>query len=436
MKNAVLSVAVMLAVAGCGGSGSDGGVGSTQAPAQCDNLSQKQFVWDVLNDSYLWADKMPATVNLASYNSPEDVLQQLRYQPSDRYSFIMSESDYNNFFEAGIAIGLGYSSVVNDAQDGYQVRYVYEGSPAWQLGLRRGDLITHLNDRPAEDIARALADGNQTWDDIIGPKNAGISVAIRWQTPAGENLNGTAVKAELVTNTVHGSQIIETAVGKVGYFAFTAFTEPAAAELERTFAELSAAGIDELVVDLRYNGGGRTSTANRLSSEIGQEHTRGQIFTHFEHNAAYRHQDSQVEFLAALSSLELSRVTVLTTEESCSASEMTINALRPFMEVVTIGGTTCGKPIGMYNHAFCGKVLLPIEFQVTNALRQGDYFDGLPATCAASDIPVQRWGSRDDALLSEALHYLDTGSCSQSARAARPAASPAVIDLNPLRHHF
>lgn len=441
-----LAISLAVVLSGCGGSGGDNppdGFGSVVAPRQCTVTEQKQFVWDLLNDSYLWADQMPASIDLDNYQSAEDLLEQLKYAPHDSYSYITSKEEYDGFFESGEYIGLGYSSQLNEAEDGYQIRYVYQGSPAYLAGLRRGDLILAINDRPATEIAIALENNTQTWDDILGTKTIGVEAKLQWMTPDGETLTKNIVKDRLSSNTVHAPQVIDAAAGKVGYFAFTAFTEPSKVELATVFNQFSETGVAELILDLRYNGGGRVSTANRLSTEIAGSWVTNEIFTQYRHNNKYNHLDSAIPFETALSPLNLSRLIVLTTDESCSASEMTINALRPFIEVVTIGGTTCGKPVGMYNHEFCDQVILPIEFQVANARNEGEYFDGLTADCAAEDDPRYRWGDHNDNMLNEALTYLDSGSCSDNSNkaskakpAARINAATGVVNGNPMRALF
>jgi carboxyl-terminal processing protease len=115
----------------------------------------------------------------------------------------------------------------------------------------------------------------------------------------------------------------------------------------------------------------------------------------------------------------LSRLVVIATRSSASASELVINGLRPFIPVVVIGDNTYGKPVGQYGIEFCDKVLAPVAFSLVNADGQGDYFNGIAPDCAAADDVEHDLGERDEASLAEALHYVRTGSCSVPSETAR-----------------
>jgi hypothetical protein len=114
----------------------------------------------------------------------------------------------------------------------------------------------------------------------------------------------------------------------------------------------------------------------------------------------------------------LSRLVVITTRGSASASEAVINGLRPFIPVTVVGDTTFGKPVGQYGYDFCDKTLYPVAFQVRNSRGEGDYFSGIPVDCAADDDLEHQIGDEGEASLAEALHFVRTGSCSATAATA------------------
>ena len=108
---------------------------------------------------------------------------------------------------------------------------------------------------------------------------------------------------------------------------------------------------------------------------------------------------------------------VITTRGSASASEAIINGLRPYMDVKVVGDTTYGKPVGQYGFDFCEKVLYPVAFLVTNARGEADYFDGIPADCAAADDVDHALADPREASLAEALYVVRNGRCSGTAAA-------------------
>jgi hypothetical protein len=167
-----------------------------------------------------------------------------------------------------------------------------------------------------------------------------------------------------------------------------------------------------------------------LGSLIGGALTAGQPFATFAHNDRQAFRNETLRF-ASLDAppLTLSRVIAVTTRSSASASELVINALKPFMPVVLVGDATYGKPVGQYQFEFCSKVLAPVSFSLRNANDEGDFFGGIPATCLAADDIGHPLGDVAEASLAEALHFIRHGSCSapqtEAARAQRAAAAPA-----------
>ena len=210
----------------------------------------------------------------------------------------------------------------------------------------------------------------------------------------------------------------------VGYFNLANFVTPATAALNQAFTELEAAGANELVLDLRYNGGGLVSVANQLAGLIGGTRTQGKLFVQFVHNDKNTSTNSVVNLTTPAHALNLERLVVITTRASASASELMINGLRPFIPVTVVGERTYGKPVGQYGYNFCDKVLYPVAFSTQNARGEGDYYNGIAADCGAADDLDHQLGDSAEASLSEALRYLRTGSCNPAASAmARAQAS-------------
>ncbi len=149
---------------------------------------------------------------------------------------------------------------------------------------------------------------------------------------------------------------------------------------------MKAAGATELVLDLRYNGGGLVDVAVHLASLIGGTRTNGQVMLNYVHNDKIGPVlNKTTRFTSPDEALNLQRLVVITTRSSASASELVINSLRPFIPVTVIGDTTYGKPVGQYGLRFCDKVLYPVAFSIKNANLEGDFFDGIAVDCAAGD---------------------------------------------------
>ena len=174
--------------------------------------------------------------------------------------------------------------------------------------------------------------------------------------------------------------------------------------------------MNELVLDLRYNGGGLIRVANQLSTQIARSFVQGQTFVKYRYNDKNTAKNSNSVFSigAGTMALNLPRVFVLTTESSCSSSELVINSLAPFIDVVQIGAKTCGKPVGQQPEVIADYVLFAINFQTVNALDQGDYFDGLMPECPVTPAITGDWGVTTDPLYAEALNYISNGNCSMA----------------------
>ena len=183
---------------------------------------------------------------------------------------------------------------------------------------------------------------------------------------------------------------------------------------------LKAAGATELVLDLRYNGGGLVDVAVHLASLIGGARISGQVMINWTHNDKVGPILNKVTRFNETpeQTLNLQRLVVITTRSSASASELIINSLRPYMPVTVIGDTTYGKPVGQYGFNFCEKVLVPVAFSLKNANNEGDFFDGIPADCAAPDDITHQLGDPAEASYAEALTFIRTGACSARAEGA------------------
>jgi C-terminal processing protease CtpA/Prc len=227
----------------------------------------------------------------------------------------------------------------------------------------------------------------------------------------------TLAKRLVTIPTVSQTAVLNAGSSRVGYIHFRNFVQPSVEALNTAFAQIRDAGATELVLDLRYNGGGLVSVAQHLAGLIGGPPLVGQVFVQFTHNDKQSSRNTSYKLEAKSQALGVTRLVVITTRASASASEAIVNGLRPYMDVKVVGDTTYGKPVGQYGFDFCEKVLYPVAFLVTNARGQADYFGGIPADCAAADDVDHPLADPREASLAEALYVVGNGRCSGTAAA-------------------
>lgn len=401
----IFAVCVSIALSACsGGGGSD----SSQTANQCSLEAKKEFVYELMKDSYLWSRHVP-DVDISAYDSPAALMADLRYGELDRWSHTGSKSDSDNYYLEGKYLGLGYG-VKYDEQGVCRIKFVYPDSPAGRAGLSRGDILLEINGISVDQITE-----DNLWDTVTGPEEIGEPVNLALIT-ADNGKTGIQLRKDWVSvQPAVYHQIIDAGDLKIGYLVYNAFLDIGGEALDDVFRRFKREPVDELILDLRYNGGGTASAARYLASLIGGKNTSSSnLFAQFLHNDKYRWRDSSEYFLDPATELALDRVAVITTPETCSASELVISALEPYMEVIVIGDITCGKPVGMYQHDYCDMQASPVEFEILNANGEGAYYDGIPPACYAADDLTRPLGAAGENCLAAAVYYLTEGHCPDS----------------------
>lgn len=409
----LLPLAAAVLLASCGGSDS-----TAEASAdRCSTLGQVQFVRDTLQDIYFWYRELP-NPDPAGFSSPEAYLEAVRYRPLDSsFSYIADMAESEAFFSESQFIGVGLSTRQTSATE-LRLAQVFPDSPASEAGLERGDFLLSINGRSVPDL---LQTGDI--DSIFGPAQVGVVVSLTWRRfDDGRTREAMLTKRAVTIPTVSVTSVYDLRRGpRVGYIFFRNFVQPSTAALDTAFRTLRQAGAQELVLDLRYNGGGLLSVAQHLGGLIGGAATSGQVFVELFHNDKNQSRNSVLRFEQPAEAIGFSRLVAITTRGSASASESVINGLRPFMRVTLVGDATYGKPVGQYGFDFCTKTLFPVAFEARNALGEGDYYGGMPADCAAADDLDHELGDPGEASLDEALEFLRTGRCAPAAGAAAQA---------------
>ena len=353
---------------------------------------------------YLWNEEMPE-VDPEDYASADDLLNALRYQ-LDQWSYITTEEEYNAYFTRGEYEGYGFGWDYDD-EGRIRTTLVYRDSPFGQAGVERGWIIAKINGQattPSTNLNNLITNATNTFELV---------------TTEGEVVTETLTKGTININTVLHHEIINLGDKQVGYLVFNSFLQTSTDELKPVFAEFQQAGIDELVLDLRYNGGGRVSVAEYIAGNIIGTRGTDRTFLQYAYNPSIQASiDADPEEKASVTTtfqtpdfpLDLNRLVVIASKRTASASELLINGLRPFMEVLVVGENTHGKPVGSFPLNYGGYTISPISFKVLNDKGEGEYFGGFPADATVADDITRPFGDRKEARLKEALHFIEAGS--------------------------
>jgi hypothetical protein len=416
-KNRMVAAAalVLALLAGCGGGGDGASGPDVSEPASCSVDDQKLWLRDYMADWYFWYAASPRP-DPAPYASVQSYFDALLYTgtlsafPADRWSYTQSSSEHDLFYGEGRTMGYGLFvagiEILSTPSAPLRVRYIEPQSPAALAGLARGDQVLSVNGRAASDLVAA--------NDFtaLSPQATGEQVTLQVRDAAGTTRTVVLTAAVYTLTPVSTWGVIDTGSGRrTGYLVLKDFIEQAGPSLETAFANFKSAGVDDLVIDLRYNGGGLVTTAATLASYVGGWRTEGKVFASLLYNDRHAGENQSFRFGSLLSGLGVTRVYVLSGQRTCSASELVVNGLRPFVDVVIVGDTTCGKPVGFLPISRCGTTYSAVNFETVNARNEGRYFDGLQPTCAVADDLDHALGSPAEALLATARYHAANGTC-------------------------
>jgi C-terminal processing protease CtpA/Prc len=371
---------------------------------------------------YLWYRELP-DLDPVLFDSPEAYLNAVRFRPLDEaFSYISSLAATQSYYSSSQFIGIGFSMKQTGAEE-VRISQAFPDSPASEARLGRGHYLLAVDGRSVPELLQRGQLGA-----ALGPSEIGYRVEIEWRTVRGERRSAVVTKRPVTIPTVSQTEVFDVDGLPVGYLHFRNFVEPSIDALNRAFAEFKSRGVTDIILDLRYNGGGLVSVAEHLGGLIGGVRTNTKTFVEFIHNDKNTFRNQTVSFEDPAEALDLPRLVVITTRASASASEMVVNALRPFIPVTIVGGRTFGKPVGQYGFDFCEKVLFPVSFKGVNASGEGDYFGGIPADCPAADLLDRPLGNPEESSLAEALNYLRTGACSLRSAALKSSLSQRPWD--------
>lgn len=378
-----------------------------EAPRSCEIADQNLWVHGLMQTVYLWSPNLPEVDPLA-YDTPEELMTDLRYDEFDRWSRISDKETSEALYEEGLTIGLGFRMLRQGPR--IFIAFVHPESPAGKAGIVRGDELVAIAGQPIETL-----DAQDGWDDAWGPNEPNVSVALQVASvddPDADPRDLTVVKDWYPIETVLFPRVFTTDEGPVGYLVFTSFLETSVAELDAVFADFAEAGVRKVVVDVRYNGGGRIATAHHFMELLVGDMAEGEVAYSAEFEGRLREENFRRTIERNDASLpRVEHVVFITTRGSASASELLINGVAPHTKVSIVGSTTAGKPVGSRNFEFCDKIANPITFRLLNADGVTDYFDGLTPDCEAVDDRFARLGDAAEGSLSAGLKLLAGEAC-------------------------
>ena len=415
MRLPIIGLCSALALAGCGGGG--GGSGGGPLTGTCSVASEKDAIFSIMRDWYFFNDPdFPGqqgkynNLNLNGFTDAQDLLDFLRYGPLDaNFSFITTVEADNQFLSEGEFITFGFNSTFV-ANNDLRITRVFEGSPADQAGFQRGFRILEID-------GETIADLVQAGGIDFGPAEEGFTINFLLEDLNGGQFNVDVSKARVTIDPVPPvpTRIIDVNGRPVGYVNFRSFISTANAKLDTVFAEFQNANVQDLVIDVRYNGGGLVSVAEHFGDLLGGAIANGQVFAEIRYNDDRAANNNSTSFFSSLGgSLPLlQQLVFITNGSSASASELMINSMLPHTTVIVVGSTTFGKPVGQSAFDFCAdtKRFRPVTFEIVNSLGAGRYFDGIQPDCPAEDDLDFAQGDPNEASLAAALTRIDTGVC-------------------------
>lgn len=447
----VVAAVMFTTLSACGGNSADDATKTDVALTTTDALvavttapvATRQKLLNHMEDRYLWYQDMPVLdVDQEKYADLRNLLDDLKKLPEDRFSVLVNAATQEQRIDQGItgSYGLRFSLRENTDTENSEIidlriAGVEDFGTVGLAGIQRGDRIIGAEGKSIDEL------GYDGFREIFSEPGNGVERRLQIRHPDGSEQNYTITRTEHPLNPVRKQTIFThpDTGRRVGYVLIEEFIRLTSDQLELYRQDYANLGLDDLIVDLRYNGGGLVAASRDLASSIYGQGQSGDVYTELRRND--KHTEENYSFLFrqfdnAFNSLD--RVFILTTDSTCSASEEVINGLKPFMDVITIGSVTCGKPYASRSYNLIPDMvnINVLDSRSVNALGEGDFYAGLTPTCEAIDDPTHPFSDPRESLVSVALYYAENDQCPvtdpvalSAARAAKAAISPSAEDV-------
>jgi carboxyl-terminal processing protease len=441
MRKARFTTLVSLAcvLAACGGGG-DGGssrsptpIAATPSPgstttAGCSILERQNWVGPQMLEWYLFLDLLPGALDPTNYATVDAYLDALtanaRAQSKDRhFTYLTSIKAENAFYASGSSAGFGVRLSYDSPAGRLFVTEAFEDAPALTAGIDRGTEILAIGTSTSDlkTVASMFAAGGAAAvSDALGAPTAGLTRVLRISSGGVERVV-SLTKADysiLPVSPRYGAKILDNGGTKVGYVNLRTFITPADPALRTAFDNFRAQGVTQVIVDLRYNGGGLVSIAKLMGDLMGANRG-GSVFSYTTFNSTKTSNNETAYFTPQTESIAPMKIAFIGTGGTASASELVINAFTPYLHAnsALVGSNTYGKPVGQIalDRPECDDRLRVIAFRTENANHVGDYYTGLAgkveASCQAADDILRPLGDPAEASVKGALDFLAGRAC-------------------------
>lgn len=371
-------------------------------------------------DIYLWHNNIPGSFNAHNFTDPNGVMQGIRAfssepgfnMPVDRWSFAMLKQDWENL-SSGVGGDFGMNIFFLTNTD-LRVSYVEPESPAGKAGVRRSWHIKQINGNSNVNATNAEGIVQAVYQSAIG--------TFLFERPNTTDTTITLKASSYKEHPLLFDSVYSTGGNKTGYFVFNSFlgdTVEIQNEFARIFNKFNSEHIQDLVVDLRYNGGGYVSVQNLLANYLAPAAANHQVMLTEEFNDRYSEFNVTQNFTKK-GTLDLNRLFFIVSQNTASASELLINSLMPYVDVHLVGpSSTHGKPVGFYPIPVFDWYIFPVSFRTVNKNGEGNYFNGLSLSHQVADGLDKDWGNAGEGCLNAVLFFINNGNY-----APRMAVSP------------